>query len=106
MKAEKFTINRKKIAGIIYGALALPCVVLSQHNASPSGKSIAGEWVIHFQAEGQTVSGKLHLEVDGERLTGTIETAHTGAGTIQNGKWNDHRLAASLAFERHEAIAL
>jgi hypothetical protein len=106
MKAEKFTIKRKKIAGIISGVLALPCVVLSQHHAAPSGKSIAGDWVIHFQAEGQSVSGKLHLEVDGDRLTGTIETAHTGPGTIQNGKWNDDRLAATLAFERHEAIAL
>jgi hypothetical protein len=106
MKAEKFTIDRNKLAGIICGVLALPCVILSEHNPSASDKSIAGEWIIHFQAEGQSVSGKLHLEVDGDRLTGTIETAHTGNGTIQNGKWTDHRLTATFAFERHEAVAL
>jgi len=106
MNAKKLSMKTNRIVVLIWGAVALPIVVLGQHNDPPDGKSIAGEWVIHFQAEGQTVSGKLHFEQDGDRLTGTVDTAHTGAGTIENGKWNDNKLAASLMFERHEKIAI
>jgi hypothetical protein len=44
--------------------------------------------------------------VEGENVTGTIETAHTGPGTVQDGKWIDGKLSATLVFEKHESIAL
>ena len=101
---------RTKIAAVMCGAVGLPYFVFGQHHApSPpatAGRSITGHWVIHFQAGHQSVSGSLHLQVDRERLTGTVETAHTGPGTIQNGKWSDRKLDATLIFEKHESVVL
>lgn len=102
-------MNRSKITAVICGALGLACVLFGQHDPplpTQSDQSITGDWIIHFQAAGHTVSGNLHLQADGERLTGTIETAHTGPGTVQNGKWSNRKLAATLVFEKHDSVAL
>ena len=99
MKAET-------IAAVICSALALPYLVFGQPSPSPADQSIDGDWIITFQAQGRGVSGNLHLKTDGERLTGTVETAHTGPGTIQNGKWSQQKISASLVFEKHEAVVL
>jgi hypothetical protein len=48
----------------------------------------------------------MSLQLEGEKLTGSIETAHTGPGTFQDGKWLDGKLTATLIFEKHESIAL
>ena len=101
---------RNTIAAVMCGALGLPYVVFGQHHAPPpramADQSITGDWVIHFQAGHGTVSGNLHLQVDRERLTGTVETAHTGPGTIENGKWSNQKLDATLIFEKHESVVL
>ena len=99
-----------KIAVMMCAALGLPGVIFGQHHAPPATptaeQSITGDWVIHFQAGHQRVSGSLHLQADGERLAGTVETAHTGAGTVENGKWGQQKLSATLVFEKHEAVLL
>lgn len=76
--------------------------------ASPSAKedSITGEWIVRLSVENQTVPGKMNLKVEGDNVTGTIETAHTGPGTVQDGRWIDRKLTATLVFEKHESIAL
>lgn len=96
----------RKIAAIFGSTFALPLVLLAQAQptASPALDSITGDWTVYFQAVGKTVSGKLHLEVNGERLTGTIETSHTGPGKVQDGKWSNNKLTATLVFETHESI--
>ncbi len=99
MKAEK-------IAALICSALALPYIVFGQQSASPTEPSVDGDWVITFQAQGQSVSGNLHFTADGARLTGTVETAHTGPGTVQNGTWSQQKISATLVFEKHEAVLL
>jgi hypothetical protein len=70
------------------------------------GDSITGEWIVHFSVQNQTVPGKMSLKVEGEKLTGSIDTAHTGPGTVQDGKWIDRKLTATLIFEKHESIVL
>jgi hypothetical protein len=65
---------------------------------------LTGKWIVHFTVENQTVSGKMSLQLEGEKVTGSIETAHTGPGTFQDGKWIDGKLAATLVFEKHESI--
>jgi len=103
MKTEQ---QNRKIAAILCSAFALPLVLVAQPPpASPSADSVSGDWLVYFQAGGQTVPGKLHLEANGERLTGAIETAHTGPGKVQDGKWSNNKLTATLVFERHESIA-
>jgi hypothetical protein len=74
--------------------------------AAPASAPITGEWIVHFTVENQTVPGKMSLHLEGDKLTGSIETAHTGPGTVQDGKWIDRKLTATLIFEKHESIAL
>jgi hypothetical protein len=107
---------RIKIAAVTCVVLGLRCVVFGQHHPPPSTtatpatttteQSITGDWIIHFQAGHQSVSGNLHLEMDGERVTGTVETAHTGSGTIENGKWSQQKLSATCVFKKHESVIL
>ena len=91
-------------------ALRLPGVIFGQHHAPPATptaeQSITGDWVIHFQAGHESVSGSLHLQADGERLAGTVETGHTGPGTVENGKWSKQKLEATLVFKKHESVVL
>ena len=105
-------MNRRKFTAAMCGTLALilalPSIILGQPNTPPATaeQSITGDWIIHFQAGKQNVSGSLQLQTEGERLTGTIETAHTGPGTIQNGKWSNQKLSATCVFEKHENVIL
>ena len=91
-------------------AFGIPGVIFGQHHAPTAAptaeQSITGDWVIHFQAGHQSVSGSLHLQADGERLAGTVETGHTGPGTVENGKWSKQKLEATLVFKKHESVVL
>ncbi|MFL6513387.1 MAG: hypothetical protein ACJ8M1_00005, partial [Chthoniobacterales bacterium] len=94
---------------LICGGIALASLALGQQQAPPppvTAGPISGDWTIHFHAGHQTASGDLHLHADGEQLTGTVETPHTGPGTVQNGKWTNQKLEATLVFERHESVVL
>src|ERR1051326_8087755 len=99
-----------KIAVMMCAAFGIPGVIFGQHHAPSANptaeQSIAGDWVIHFQAGHQSVSGSLHLQADGERLAGTVETGHTGPGTVENGKWSKQKLEATLVFKKHESVVL
>ena len=77
----------------------------AQNGSQPSG-SIAGEWQITFMVQGQSASGTLILAAEGEKLTGTVETQHTGPGKLQDGKFAASKLSATCVFERHESIEL
>ena len=81
------------------------CVAVAQPGSQPSG-SITGEWRITFMVEGQSVGGTLVLAAEGEKLTGTVETQHTGPGKLQDGKFAASKLSATCVFERHESIDL
>jgi hypothetical protein len=98
------------IAVMMCAALGLPGVIFGQHHAPPATptaeQSITGDWVIHFQAGHESVSGSLHLQADGERLAGTVETGHTGPGTVENGKWSKQKLEATLVLKKHESVVL
>ena len=99
-----------KIAVTMCVALGLPGVIFGEYHAPPATptaeQSITGDWVIHFQAGHQSVSGILQLQANGEGLAGTIETGHTGSGTVENGKWSNQKLQATLVFKKHESVVL
>ena len=99
-----------KIVVMMCAAVGLPGVIFGQHHAPPATptaeQSITGDWIIHFQAGHQSVAGGLHLHAEAERLTGTVETDHTGPGTIENGTWNNQKLQATLVFKKHESVVL
>src|ERR1017187_2891839 len=97
--------NRKAIWTVLVFELILASsAAVAQHGTPPSG-SVAGEWNISFMVQGQTVPGTLVLAVEGETLTGTVETQHTGPGKLQDGKFASSKLSATCVFDRQEAIA-
>lgn len=94
-----------KLVTTFSAAVAFPLLLVAQEPvASPAASSVAGDWIVYFQAMGRSVPGKLHLDVHGEAVSGTIETTHTGPGKLQDGKFADNKLTATLVFERHESI--
>ena len=94
-------------------AVAMVCLVwaassaaLPQHETAAED-SINGDWKITFTLPGgQSASGTIAFRVEGNRLTGTVETAHTGPGTLQDGKWDHGKFTTTCVFEKHESIAL
>lgn len=99
-------MRKRSIIGVVGGAVAVPLVLFGQVNAPAANNSVAGDWIIHFQAGKENVSGNLHLEVAAEQLTGTIETAHTGPGTLRDVKWSNQKLSATCVFAKHENVVL
>ena len=67
---------------------------------------ISGVWEVTFTLQGTTVPGTLTLKLDGDNVTGTAESEHTGAGTVNNGKWADHKISFTLDFAKHDSIAV
>ncbi|HEV2278021.1 MAG TPA: hypothetical protein VGS02_07585 [Acidobacteriaceae bacterium] len=68
--------------------------------------SIDGNWTVTFTVQGQTVSGQMAFHAQGEKLSGTVESAHTGRGILSGGAWMYQKLSGICVFEQHDAIAL
>ena len=90
---------------LISAVLCSTALALSQ-GSDQTENSINGKWVVSFTIQGQTVTGEMAFQAQGEKLTGTVETQHTGHGTIQDGKWLKNKLSATCTFEKHESITL
>jgi len=82
---------------ILIALVALPGLSLPPENPT-------GDWDVTCHIEGFTVPGKMSLKVQGEAVTGTVDTEHTGHGTIANGSWKDGKLSLTATFEKHESI--
>ncbi|MBV9215853.1 MAG: hypothetical protein JO053_06720 [Acidobacteria bacterium] len=67
---------------------------------------VSGEWDITFSVAGQSASGTITLKVDGNKVTGTVNTAHTGPGTITDGKWDKGKLTCTAKFASHEDVVM
>ena len=68
--------------------------------------SINGAWTVTFLVQGQTVSGQMTFQAHGEKLGGSVETNHTGKGTLNGGAWSHNKLSGIYTFEGHESIAI
>ena len=67
---------------------------------------ISGEWDVMFELQGTKVPGNFKLKLDGDNVTGTVESEHTGPGTLSEGKWEHNKISFTLVFARHESIAV
>jgi len=67
---------------------------------------ISGEWDVMFELQGARVPGNFKLRLDGNKVTGTAESAHTGSGTLSKGRWVDNKISFTLDFVTHESIAV
>ncbi|CAN5569920.1 hypothetical protein BH10ACI2_BH10ACI2_11200 [soil metagenome] len=65
---------------------------------------VSGDWDITLSVVGAQATGTMNLKVDGKTITGTFETAHTGAGTVTKGKWENGKVSLTAEFEKHESI--
>lgn len=91
------------IRRIVIAALCCALPALAQRAEAPS---IGGDWAVTFTVQGQTVPGQMAFHADGDKLTGTLDTEHTGHGTLEGGAWSHDKLTGICVFEHHEAIAL
>src|SRR5437016_805388 len=87
---------------IIFAFVACMAITAAAQKHDP----ITGEWDVTFTIEGQSASGTFKFKLEGDKVTGTVDTAHTGPGTLSKGKWADKKLAFTLEFAKHESIAV
>ena len=74
--------------------------------APVSSDSIKGDWNGIFSIAGHTADVSLTFGVDGDKLTGTVSSEHTGPGTVTDGTFKNGKLSCTLKFEKHESINL
>jgi len=68
---------------------------------------ISGEWEVSFFVQGMAPTpATFTFKLEGDKVTGTAESAHTGPGTIRDGSWKDSKLNFTLDFKSHESIAV
>ncbi len=82
-----------------------PRIHVNNAPADPAD-SISGEWSGNLKVMTFTEPCTLVLKLEGTKVTGTITSDHTGAGTVTNGSWVDGKLTFTAEFAKHESIAL
>jgi hypothetical protein len=74
----------------------------SRQDADP----ITGEWDVTFHVQNSKTPATFKLKLDGDKVTGTVYSEHTGAGTLRDGSWKDNQLSFTIDFAKHESIAI
>ncbi|MDT7807799.1 MAG: hypothetical protein QOJ70_1612 [Acidobacteriota bacterium] len=59
-----------------------------------------------FELQGTKVPASFKLKLNGDKVTGTADSHHTGAGTLSKGSWLDNKLDFTLDFAAHESIVV
>src|SRR4029078_7186439 len=93
----------RKTFGIAVIVFALTALALS---ATFFSDDLKGEWYGLFAIAGKSSEAKIKFEIDGDRLTGTVFTEHTGLGTVTDGFVRGGKSKCTLKFEKHEAIQM
>jgi len=100
---------RRLMSLVAIAVMASACSsVTALHHKMMKDKTdpISGEWDVLFTLQGTTVPGKFKLKLDGDKVTGTAESEHTGPGTLSKGTWVDHKISFTLDFAAHDSIAV
>jgi hypothetical protein len=74
----------------------------SQHKSD----AVSGDWNIFLKIGGGSATGTLTLKLDGDKVTGTVESQHTGPGTLSKGSYVDDKLSFTMDFAAHESIVV
>jgi len=78
----------------------------SSHAKATDDDPISGEWNVSFFVNGHSTPASFVLELDGNKVTGTANSDHTGLGTVRDGKFEKGKLSFTLEFQKHESIAI
>jgi len=97
------TVLRLGVIVLIAGVFSIQATA---QNEKTDSDPISGEWIVSFYVQGKTTTATFKLKLDGTKVTGTAESAHTGPGTVRNGSWKENKLSFTLDFAKHESIAL
>lgn len=76
------------------------------HKTTVSSDPITGEWDVVFKVDASTTPATFNLRLDGDKVTGTANSQHTGPGVLRDGFWKDGQLKFTVDFEKHESIAI
>jgi hypothetical protein len=72
--------------------------------ATIAADPISGQWEGKFDAMGTLVPFKMMLKLDGDKITGSLESEHTGPGKATDGIWKDGTFSMTMVFEKHQSI--
>ena len=72
----------------------------------PDPDPITGEWDVTFHVQDSKTPATFKLKLEGNKITGTVYSEHTGAGTLRDGSWKDNKLSFTVDFPNHESIAI
>ncbi|MEO7971450.1 MAG: hypothetical protein ABI698_09130 [bacterium] len=91
------------VAALMAGVFSVSASTL---NEKMDGDPISGAWDVSFYVQGRTTPATFILKLDGNKVTGTVDSAHTGPGTLRDGSWVENKLSFTVDFAKHESIAL
>jgi hypothetical protein len=86
--------------------LAMFAGVALAYDPQTAADPISGEWDVAFKLEGTTTPAQFNLKLEGQTVSGTVYSEHTGAGTIHEGKFADNKLSLTLDFAHHQSIII
>lgn len=67
---------------------------------------ISGAWAVTFFVHDSKTPATFNLKLDGDKITGTAFSDHTGDGEIHDGVFKGGKLSFTLDFKKHESIAV
>jgi hypothetical protein len=76
------------------------------HDQPMAADPISGEWNVSFFVQGQAYPAIFMLQLVGNKVTGTANSDHTGAGTLRDGSWSDNNFSFTIDFAKHESISV
>ena len=88
------------VVGVFFLTPAMP--LRETTDADP----VSGEWDVSFYVQGSTYPATFKLKLDGNKVSGTAYSDHTGPGTLRDGSWADNKLSFTIDFAKHESIAI
>lgn len=107
MRLKAFAILAVMLITMASSTLATGTFGQQQSGASrEKADRISGDWDVTFEVEGNSVPATFSFKVDGNKIIGTVDSAHTGHGTFKDGSWIDNKLSFTVDFSSHESIAV
>jgi hypothetical protein len=76
------------------------------HIMDATSDPISGEWDVVFRVDASTTPATFTFKLDGEKVSGTVNSEHTGPGIVRDGSWTNNKLSFTAVFEKHESIAI
>jgi hypothetical protein len=89
-------VSAKPISAVPQSTQEKPLNEVEVAASTPSADDpITGEWDASVEAGGQTMHIALHLKLEGDNVTGSLESQF-GSATISKGNWDGNKLTFSL----------